>query len=397
MDAFISVSNTGRLDRAQFPVKILFPIGTLYPSQAGGPSNTVYWMARALVAQGIEVTCMATNHGAEQEIGADRWLSTSYGRVIYFRARFHQLPLKMILAAARQIRHHDCIHLNSLFYPPSFILAAIALWKKKAVLWSCRGNLDEAALRFSRWKKIPLLWVIKKLLAGPGTTFHATSAVESAHIKRHFGPNVRLVEISNYMELPTPVPRHAQKPYLLCVGRIHPVKALDRLIRAVSISKAFHRSAFELWLAGDDNNAHAVELKNLVASLGLKNRIRFLGQVEGDAKQALYANAYFSILPSHTENFGNVVIESLAQGTPVIASKGTPWASLETHQAGFWVDNAPESLAQAIDNSLLLPDDAYTDYRKHAQQMAKEQFDVFKNIHRWIAIYRLSMNTIQIR
>jgi glycosyltransferase involved in cell wall biosynthesis len=376
-------------------LKILFPIGTLYPSQAGGPSNTVYWMAKALVAEGAEVTCMATNHGAEQEVEADRWRSASFGRVIYFRARFHQFPVKMMLAAAKQIKHHDCIHLNSLFYPPSFILAAIATWKKKAVLWSCRGNLDEAALRFSRWKKMPLLWIIKKLFAGPGTTFHATSSVESAHIKRHFGPNVRLVEVPNYMELPVPIPRQVQMPYLLYVGRIHPVKAIDHLIKAVSMSQTFLRSAFELWLAGADNNAHAVELKKLVGRLGLENRIRFIGHVEGDAKQALYANAYFSILPSHTENFGNVVIESLAQGTPVIASKGTPWEVLEKNKAGFWVENDPESLAKAIDRCIMLSPEEYSDCRNHAHQIAKRQFDVFENIHRWFEIYRVAMNPIQ--
>ena len=39
------------------------------------------------------------------------------------------------------------------------------------------------------------------------------------------------------------------------------------------------------------------------------------------------------------KNFGNVVLEALAEGTPVVTSKGTPWQDLENEKAGFWVEN----------------------------------------------------------
>ena len=73
--------------------------------------------------------------------------------------------------------------------------------------------------------------------------------------------------------------------------------------------------------------------------------------MEGEEKYKLYANAYFSILVSHSENFGNVVIEALSQGTPVIASKGTPWEQL-AEKAGFWIDNDENSIACCIDISI---------------------------------------------
>lgn len=58
------------------------------------------------------------------------------------------------------------------------------------------------------------------------------------------------------------------------------------------------------------------------------------GQVEED--KWLDLNGFRVILlVSESENFGNVIIEALSQGTPVIASCGTPWAEIEKKNAGF--------------------------------------------------------------
>jgi glycosyltransferase involved in cell wall biosynthesis len=114
--------------------------------------------------------------------------------------------------------------------------------------------------------------------------------------------------------------------------------------------------------------------------------------VEGTQKEQLYANALFSFMPSHTENFGNVAVESLAQGTPVAASTGTPWQLLEEKQAGFWTDNTPSVLAAVIDKILALSPEEYALYRQNAYTLATEQFDVHKNINQWIDAYKNILN-----
>lgn len=351
-------------------------------------------MAKALVGLGIDVSIVTTNGGAEKMVEENRWLSTSYGKVIYHSSGSAQLPLRMITTAVRLIRHHDCIHLNSLFYPPSLIAGLISVVQKKAVIWSCRGNLDEQALIFGAWKKRPVLWFIKKFLSGPCVTFHGTSPEECAHIRKIIGSTVRIVEIPNFLELPVVLPHIGEKPpYLLYVGRIHPVKALDNLLSALALSKRFLNADFVLKIAGDEANAHGMQLKKQAAELGLQHKIQFLGQIEAEAKQRLYAGAYFSILPSHTENFGNVVIESLAQGTPVIASRGTPWQILETEKAGFWTSNTPDELAAAIDRALNLSPDNYTGYREKSLALVKEHFDIKSNVHVWLNTYQAMLNT----
>lgn len=61
-----------------------------------------------------------------------------------------------------------------------------------------------------------------------------------------------------------------------------------------------------------------------------------------------FHSADVCIVPSFSENFCMVAAESLAHGVPIIASHGTPWSRIEEKGCGLWVDNSPESLAQAI-------------------------------------------------
>ncbi|MCB0577031.1 MAG: glycosyltransferase, partial [Saprospiraceae bacterium] len=232
-------------------------------------------------------------------------------------------------------------------------------------------------------------WLIRNFLSRGHTTFHATSETEKKHIHSHFGDKVRVVVIPNYMELPEAVERkQAEPPYLLYVGRLHPVKALDRLIGALARSRAFMTSGFVLKIAGDDRHGYRKTLEDLARQLGISEKVHFLGHVEGAEKQQLYADAYFSILPSHTENFGNVVIESLAQGTPVIASWGTPWGTLQEWRAGFWVENSVTMLASTLDRSIDLSAEDYLTFREKAHDLALKNFDIFENIHSWIYLYQ---------
>ena len=66
-------------------------------------------------------------------------------------------------------------------------------------------------------------------------------------------------------------------------------------------------------------------------------------------------------MPSHTENFGIVAAEALFHNTPVIASKNTPWQVLNVKNAGFHINNTPESIADSV-IKLLKDIDLYKKY-----------------------------------
>ena len=130
------------------------------------------------------------------------------------------------------------------------------------------------------------------------------------------------------------------------------------------------------------------DLRRLVKSLDLSEKVIFLGQIEGKEKQNVLAGAFWTIMPSHTENFGVVVLESLAQSTPVIATKGSPWASLEDEKIGFWTNNSPDILAEKINEILKMPDTEYQAYRQKCRGFVERQFDIGENIDKWVELYK---------
>ncbi|HSU80794.1 MAG TPA: glycosyltransferase, partial [Thermoanaerobaculia bacterium] len=98
-------------------------------------------------------------------------------------------------------------------------------------------------------------------------------------------------------------------PFLLFLGRLSWKKGLDRLIPALA-----EVSGATLAVAGNDEEALRPDLERLAGDSG---RVRFLGPVHGADKAALLHRAAALVLPSRSENFGNVILESWAAGRPV--------------------------------------------------------------------------------
>lgn len=366
-------------------MKIFFPVEVFYPSQAGGAANSVYWLAKYLSKNGYDISVISTNKGLSDQVQLNRWLQTDAGRTMYVKTRFLHVPVGQTLTSLRHFLKADVVHLPSIFFPTCFITAFAARAFRKKIAWSPRGELAEVALGHSAGRKKPILWSIRKFI-GSYPVFHSTSDEETAAIRQVFGASARIHQIPNYIELGPELPRQDGN-YLLFMGRMHPQKAVDNLLRSLKLSKGFMSSGMRLKIAGRERREHVRPLEMLVIELGLEDRVEFLGQVEGGEKQQLLADAHFTILPSHAENFGVVVVESLAQGTPVIASRGTPWESLEQESVGFWVDNSPESLAEAIDRALRIEAEEYTKYRIRGRAFAERKFDIRNHIGEYLEFY----------
>ncbi len=372
-------------------MKILLSADCFYPAQMGGPSNTIYWLAKALTRAGHAVTVIATSQDLPPSVPRNQWVMMDCGRVMYTRNPHFYLPLRHIWQGWRAISGADLVHVNSLFYPASLVWVLLSQWAGKPVIWSPHGELNPVALAIRPRLKRLVLGLVKRVLTS-SIHFQAASKVEAAHIRDHFGTAISVTEIQSRMELPPLVQPddtiRLKPPYILFVGRLHPIKAIDNLIRGLGASAVFRASTYSLVIAGPQtDNAYGSLLAELVKQLDLSEKVTFVGAVRGPWKEALYANALVTVLPSHAESFGNVVVESLAQGTPVIASMNTPWQQLETERVGSWVANDPESLREAIEAFILMPHDAYQPYRQRAYEFAR-QFDVHEHVGEWEQVYR---------
>lgn len=365
-------------------MKVLFSTALFYPAKLGGPANTLYWLAKTLVKAGVQVTVVATNSQIDNDkVTPDVWTDVDGIRIKYCNSGSLCL-IKELSNTWREMQGCDVVMLCDMFQRQVLSVAIMARLRKKRIIWSPRGELHAPAIAESKIKRW-YISLVRRWFDGY-VTFHATSEEERKLILKQIGDNAKVVEIPNYMELPLKQERVLQDiPYFLFVGRVNRIKALDRLILGLAKSESFKQSKYILKIAGPNQDDYQRELEQLIEESDIKGKVEFVGNVFGTEKFHLYANAHFSCLLSHSENFGNVVIEALSQGTPVVASTGTPWKVLNEKKAGFWIDNSPESITECIDKILKLSGSDYTDMRNNALELAKT-FDVSQNIDKWTEV-----------
>ncbi|MFD1062572.1 glycosyltransferase [Winogradskyella litorisediminis] len=343
----------------------------------------------------VETRVLATNAGinASYQIDLDKW-HTDKNHKFLFTQSSGLLPIKLIFKSIKTIKKVDILHFNSLFYPPSLLLALInVLFYKRKMVVSVRGELYPFALNTFRPRLKRIFIKIWKLILRK-ITIHCTVEKEEYYVKSVFGDSVKTVLLPNYIVRPEPIKKdeNQEKEYILFLGRLHKIKGLENLFKALQMSDNFMKSGLKLKLAGRGESVYEAKLKALSKALGLHQKIEFVGQVEGYEKEKLIANAYFLILPSFTENFGNVVVESLMHAVPAITSTGTPWSLLEKNKAGFWTENSVEALTKTIDKACALSKEQYIQYSKNAQKLAYAEYDIENNYQNWVSFYKELVN-----
>ena len=148
-----------------------------------------------------------------------------------------------------------------------------------------------------------------------------------------------------------------QRRYLLSVGHLIPRKGHDRVIRALAILHRRGLGSHDLLIAG--SGAEEPRLRRLAASLGLGGRVRFAGSIPQEDLHAYYSGADLLVLASSREGWANVLLESMACGTPAVASPAPGNAEVVRDPAAGLVAaaNTPEALAYAILTLLSSPPD----------------------------------------
>jgi glycosyltransferase involved in cell wall biosynthesis len=218
--------------------------------------------------------------------------------------------------------------------------------------------LGAGALQFSRWKKCIFSALVQERALAAVTCFHATSVRELEDI-RAYGLSSPVAVIPNGVDvtpaefLKTNEVSETAARTVLYIGRLHPKKGIDRLLNAwASVEENYPE--WRLRIVGPSDGKYSAALRRLASSLKLA-RVDFHDALFGEDKNAAYRDADIFVLPSLDENFGMVVAEALANGTPVIASKNTPWSGLVEERCGWWPDNAVAPLAAVLGEAMALP------------------------------------------
>ena len=344
-------------------MKILKVTPSFYPAFSyGGPTVTTYELCRNLAALGCEVRVLTTDAngiGQTMEVDQDHEVFFDKGFTVRYCHRLlrHSVSPTLIRLLPQYVAWADVVHLDYVYSFPTLPTHFQCCFSRKPLLWSPHGALS----RWAQSSRVGLkeLWDsvwyhetdLQHLLV------QLTSEQEEKNALARF-PQLPTAVVPNGVDVPAElnrVPRTKQLR-MLFLGRVDPIKGLENLLQACRLllgkSPAME---WHLTIAGSGKSGYLAQIKQLVAQLELGNKVSMLGEVTDSHKKNLFESSDVAIVPSNTENFGMVIAEALAHGVPVIASKGTPWSRVQEQGCGLWVENAPESLAKAIQRMASMP------------------------------------------
>lgn len=248
----------------------------------------------------------------------------------------------------------DVVHCNSCWMPWFAYAVIYAKRKGYKVVLTPHGMLEPWIIKRNYWmKKWPALMLYQRRAIEMADCIHATAESEGENIRNMGYDNIEIipncVEIDG-IEMKQSWERNRKMLYL---GRIHEKKGLAFLLETVSDMKRNKTWPvdYEVKIVGDrdiDSPEYLDVLKKMVLDLDVSDVVKFHDGVYGDDKWQLFREADVFVLPTYSENFGIVVAEALACGTPVITTQGTPWEELVSNNCGWWTEVGKKGLKESL-------------------------------------------------
>lgn len=342
--------------------------------ESSGPSYSVPNLARSLLSNGVDCNLVAM----------DLYSACEYPPWIrLFPKGSGPIKLGCCPSMNRWLRMQartgviDILHNHGMWQVNSLYIGRISR-PGLVRLSSPRGALSKWAMAHgSRFKKM-FWYTLQKPCLRKMDCLHATCLEELGDIRR-LGFSQPVTVIPNGIDLPseTLVKKVKKENILLFLGRIHPVKGVDNLLKAWAIIE----HTFPKWklvIAGSDHGYHEgagymASMIQLMHDLKIRNA-EFVGEVTGERKKTSYLNADLFVLPTHSENFGVAAAEALAHSVPAIVTKGAPWSGLIENKAGWHIDIGVEPLVVALREAMAMTHQRRVEMGKNGRDWMKRDF-----------------------
>ena len=204
------------------------------------------------------------------------------------------------------------------YYPDGVAAALLARHFKKPFTVTARGTDINLISTYQIPRKL-MQWAASRASASIGVSLALTQAMAQIGM-----PEPRLLTMTNGVDLalfhiqPQASARAAlgwpEGPTLLSVGNLVENKGHHIVIEALT-----RLPQFRLVIAGEGPERNALE--SLARQINVTSRLEFLGRVDQDQLASCYSAADILVLPSSREGWPNVLLESMACGTPVVATR----------------------------------------------------------------------------
>ena len=241
------------------------------------------------------------------------------------------------------------------FYPDGVAAALLSNWFQKPLVITARGS-DIAQLSKYAAPHRMITWAARK-----ATVLVTVCASLKNDLIALGVPSKKVHVLRNGVDLKgfVPIDRHSARQQLLLdsaekviasVGRLVPLKGHDLVIDALRLMPGV-----KLLIVGSGPAQAALETH--AANLRLSDRVRFLGQIAHDRLTTIYSACDALVLASSNEGWANVLLESMACGTPVVATDvGGSREVVDAPEAGIVIERRhPDSIAEALRHLFAAP------------------------------------------
>lgn len=369
------------------PLRIVQISNTLSTSD-GGPARNAFELNLALNNRGVLADLF--------------WLSGEFGTTVARRWEEsggllpepgpHRLAARKRAPSTRSVsffeftqrtRRADAaiVHGYYLLWVPMFAALCAAVGTPFVI--TPHGALTRKQQKISPLKKALFEWVAGWWVRRLASMFVTGSAEEAEELRSRF-PRSR-VELGGVgtalIDVDLSAPR-SNPLALISISRIAPKKRIDLMLDAVS-ELGSRDVRVHLTVAGSGDAKLLQNLNRQAQKLGISDQVDFVGEVSGEAKEALFGRGDIFLFPSDDENFGIGLAEALAHGVPVVASTKVAAAQFMRGQGGAVIENPDgRSIADAIVHLL---DGEWVDHRKGARAVAEVSFGWSSVAERWEA------------
>ncbi len=356
--------------------------------KAGGPIRSISNLVERLGDE-FDLRIIAADRDfrddtAYTDVAIGSWNQVGNAHVYYLPAGIHSLRSLLRLISDTP---HDVLYLNSFFDP---VFTQLPLWARRLrllatrpIILAPRGELHPDSLSRKAWKKLPFMAIASFLGLYHDLTWQASSEHEAEEIRRAMGKTALRTTIAPIViaqDLP-PLPdeeevsgemprREGHQPLrLLFLARVSPSKNLDLALRILTQV----RMAVDLTINGPiDDKVYWRACQRLMTQLPGNVSVQYGGVVAHSEVPSVLKSYDMLFLPTRSENYGHVIIESMLVGTPVLIADTTPWRDLD--QAGVGWDlplNNEQQFAQKIDEAAKLAKEGRMPSRTKVQSYAR--------------------------
>ena len=366
-------------------MKILSFVSSLDLS-SGGPSRSVPMLVKGLAELGVDITLMTIRsenmniHSLEGTTAKLKVLSPSFSRK----------EIAKYLAEER----FELIQIQSVWEMHYHKVILEARKQNIPYIVTPRGMLEPWSLSQKKWKKKLAWWLYQRNDVQKSACVFTTAKMEAEHVS-DLGITTCKAVIPNGIETdayPCKSSVEGVKKQVLFLSRVHVKKGIELLFEAWKRILPDYAD-WQLLVIGNGEADYIHSLENKVESLGLKECIKILPPVFGEAKIKVYQESALFCLPSFSENFGMVIAEAMSCGTPVITTTNCPWEILNDTNTGWCIDLSVDNLEHALHEAMGMEANALYDMGQQASKLIFDNFDYRSITRKTLRLYEWLLNS----